>query len=358
MTDLNLTQDYQSFIEDIKTRILSSRYQAARAVNKELILLYHHIGTQILEKQKAQGWGAKVIEHLSRDLKSNFPEMKGFSSRNLKYMRHFAELYPDLEFVQQVAAQLPWFHIATLITQIKNAEERLFYMQKVIEHGWSRNILEMQIEVNLYQRQGKATTNFKERLPSLQSDLANETLKNPYNFDFLSLGEAAQEREIEKGLVKHIEKFLLELGDGFAYLGRQYSIVVDEDEYFIDMLFYHIKLRCFVVIELKAGKFKPSYTGQLNFYLSAIDEKLKQETDNPSIGLLLCKSSRGVSAEYALRNLNSPIGVAEYRLTETLPDTIKTALPSIEQIEFELSKHLKAAEAQEHGKDHSESEEK
>lgn len=344
MTDLNLTQDYQSFIEDIKTRILSSRYQAARAVNKELILLYHHIGTQILEKQKAQGWGAKVIEHLSKDLKSNFPEMKGFSSRNLKYMRQFAELYPDIKFVQQVAAQLPWFHIATLITQLKNAEERQFYMQKAIEHGWSRNILEMQIEVNLYQRQGKAITNFKERLPSSQSDLANETLKNPYNFDFLSLGDEAQEREIEKELVKHIEKFLLELGEGFAYLGRQYSIVVDEDEYFIDMLFYHIKLRCFVVIELKAGKFKPSYTGQLNFYLSAIDEKLKQEVDNPTIGLLLCKSSKGVSAEYALRNLNSPIGVAEYRLTETLPDTIKTALPSIEQIEFELSKHLKAAE--------------
>lgn len=351
MTELNITQDYQLFIEDIKTRILSSRYRAARAVNKELILLYHHIGTQIIEKQKAQGWGAKVIEHLSKDLKMAFPEMRGFSSRNLKYMRQFAELYPDIEFVQQFAAQLPWFHIATLITQLKNAEERLFYMHKAIEQGWSRNILEMQIEVNLYQRQGKAITNFKERLPSSQSDLANETLKNPYNFDFLSLGDEAQEREIEKGLVKHIENFLLELGEGFAYLGRQYSIVVDDDEYFIDMLFYHIKLRCFVVIELKAGKFKPSYTGQLNFYLSAIDEKLKQATDNPTIGLLLCKSSKGVSAEYALRNLHSPIGVAEYRLTEALPENIKSALPSIEQIEFELSKHLNSEEDQEQGND-------
>lgn len=340
MTDVNLTKDYQNFIEDIKSRILTSRYQAARAVNTELILLYHHIGTQILEKQKAQGWGAKVIEHLSKDLKSHFPEMKGFSPRNLKYMRQFAELYADFEFVQQVAAQLPWFHIVTIMNSISDKVERQFYMQKTIEHGWSRSILEIQIDKDLYNRQGKAITNFAERLSSPQSDLANETLKSPYNFDFLSIGEAAQEREIEKGLVQHIEKFLLELGDGFAYIGRQYPITVDDDEYYIDMLFYHIRLRCFIVVEIKAGKFVPSHTGQLNFYLTAVDEQLKHESDNPTIGLLLCKSHKGVTAEYALRNLNSPIGVAEYSLIETLPKEMKTALPSIEQLEFELSKQI------------------
>ncbi len=339
MSDLNLTQDYQSFIKGIKDRILSSRYKAARAVNQELILLYHHIGTQILEKQKSQGWGAKVIDHLSKDLKSQFPEMKGFSSRNLKYMRQFAELYPDSEFVQQVAAQLPWFHIAVLITRVKDDIERQFYFKKAIENGWSRNILEMHIDTKLYLRQGSATTNFKDRLPTSQSDLANETIKNPYSFDFLNLGADAHEREIENGLEKHIEKFLLELGEGFAYLGRQYSIIVDDEEYFLDMLFYHIRLRCFVVIELKARKFRPSDTGQLNFYLTAIDEQLKHKSDNQTIGILLCQSKKGVSVEYALRNLNSPIGVSEYRLTGELPENIKTALPSIEQIEFELSKH-------------------
>lgn len=280
-----------------------------------------------------------MIEQLSKDLKSEFPEMKGFSTRNLKYMSQFAELYPDLEIGQQPVAQLPWGHIVFLMNFVQSPEKREFYMQNAIEYGWSRNILEIQIETNLFERQGAAITNFSERLPSPQSDLANETLKNPYNFDFLSLGKEAHEREIEKGLVQHIEKFLLEMGDGFAYMGRQYPICIDEEEYFLDMLFYNVKLRCYVVLELKAGKFKPANVGQLNFYLSAVDDLMRHPSDNPTIGILLCKSKVGVSAEYALRNVNSPIGISEYRLTESLPEQFKTALPSIEELEFVFSKH-------------------
>ncbi|MDP3935373.1 MAG: PDDEXK nuclease domain-containing protein [Alphaproteobacteria bacterium] len=358
MTDLNLTEGYQSFIEDIKSRILSSRYQAARAVNKELILLYYHIGKQILEKQKAQGWGAKVIEHLSKDLKSNFPEMKGFSSRNLKYMRQFAELYPDIEFVQQAVAQLPWGHNVYLMNFVQDKEARSFYIKKAIEHDWSRTVMELHIESNLYHRQGKAVTNFKEKLPSSVSDRANYTLRDPYIFDFLTLHDSAVEREIEKELVKHIEKFLLELGSGFAFVGRQYKLNVSDQLFYIDLLFYHLTLRSFIVIELKNTAFKPEYVGQVNFYLSAIDDQVKHPDDGPTIGLILCKTKSNIIAEYALRDVNSPIGIAEFRTTGGLPENIKTALPSIEQIEFELSKHLKAAEVQNQNSDHSKSEEK
>jgi predicted nuclease of restriction endonuclease-like (RecB) superfamily len=234
MTSISITPDYQSFIQDIKTRIVSSRYQAARAVNKELILLYHHIGTQILEKQKTQGWGSKVIEHLSKDLKTAFPEMKGFSTRNLNYMRLFAEQYPNIKIVQEVLAQLTWYHNITLMDKINDMDLRLFYILKAVEHGWSRNVMVMQIETSLHNRQGVAVTNFMDRLPSPQSDLANNTLKDPYIFDFLSIGKEAHEREIEKELVKHIEKFLLELGAGFSFVGRQYKLEVgDQDFYFI-----------------------------------------------------------------------------------------------------------------------------
>lgn len=354
MTDLNLTQDYQSFIEDIKTRILSSRYQAARAVNKELILLYHHIGTQILEKQKAQGWGAKVIEHLSKDLKMAFPEMKGFSVTNLKYMKVFAETFETNEISQQSADQLPWYHLVILLTRIKAKEERQWYIQKTIQEGWSRDRLEAQIESHVYHRQGNAITNFKQNLPANLEVQAQNLLKNPYNLDFLCLTDDAYEREIENKLIHHIEKFLLELGEGFAFMGRQYLLKVDGDNYILDMLFYNVKLRAYVIVELKAVKFKPEFVGQLNFYLSAVDSQLKHPTDNPSIGILLCKSQKGVTVEYALRDVNKPIGVAEYRLTESLPDTIKTALPSIEQIEFELSKHIKSAEVQKQDTDKSE----
>lgn len=338
MTMINT--DYTLFLEDLKKRVYDSRYRAALQVNKELILLYHHIGNQILEAQAKQGWGAKVIDQLSKDLKSEFPEMKGFSTRNLKYMRKFAEEYPDLEFVQQAVAQLPWGHNVFLMDLVPEKNDRLFYIKNAIEHGWSRNIMVMQIETSLHKRQGQAVTNFKDRLPSSQSDLAHYTLKDPYIFDFLSLGDEAHEREVEKGLVTHMEKFILELGAGFAFVGRQYHLEVADQDFYIDLLFYHLKLRCFVVIELKDKDFKPEYAGKMNFYLSAIDDLVKHETDQPSIGMILCKNKNNVLAEYTLRDMTKPIGLAEYRLTESMPENLKTALPSIEELEAELSKDL------------------
>jgi predicted nuclease of restriction endonuclease-like (RecB) superfamily len=335
-----INQEYSKFLADLKERVESSRYKAALSVNKELILLYHHIGTQILEAQNKAGWGAKVIDQLSKDLASEFPEMKGFSVRNLKYMRKFASEYPDAQFVQQLVAQLPWGHIVTIMYSTADEDERMFYINETRINGWSRNILSMQIETNLFKRQGNAVTNFNDKLPSPQSDLAQNTLKNPYLFDFLSLGKNAHEREVEKGLVAHIEKFLLELGEGFAFLGRQYHLQIEDQDFYIDLLFYHIKLRCFVVIELKSGKFKPEYAGKMNFYLSAVDDLLRQTGDNLSIGLILCRSKVGVVAEYALRDMTKPIGLAEYRLQDALPENLQTALPTIEEIEAELAKDL------------------
>ncbi len=340
MTKNIINQEYSKFLADLKERVASSRYKAALSVNKELILLYHHIGSQILEAQERQGWGAKVIDQLSRDLVSEFPEMKGFSTRNLKYMRKFSAEYPDSQFVQQAVAQLPWGHIVTIMYSVSDEDERMFYINEARTNGWSRNILSMQIETNLFKRQGNAVTNFETKLLSPQSDLAQNTLKNPYLFDFLSLGKNAHEREIEKGLVAHIEKFLLELGEGFAFLGRQYHLEIEDQDFYIDLLFYHIKLRCFVVIELKSGKFKPEYAGKMNFYLSAVDDLLRQPGDNPSIGLILCRSKVGVVAEYALRDMTKPIGLAEYRLQDALPENLKTALPTIEELEAELAKDL------------------
>jgi predicted nuclease of restriction endonuclease-like (RecB) superfamily len=332
--------EYNQLLSDLKARVATSRYKAALSVNKELILLYHHIGCQILAAQANKGWGAKIIDQLSKDLRSEFPEMKGFSTRNLKYMRKFAEEYPAVEFVQQVAAQLPWFHIATLIDRIPSKQDRMFYIKQAIEHGWSRSIMVMQIETALHKRQGQAITNFKDKLPIPQSDLAHYTLKDPYIFDFLSIGTEANEREVEKALIHHMEKFILELGAGFAFVGRQYHLEVADQDFYIDLLFYHLKLRCFVVIELKDKEFKPEYAGKMNFYLSAIDDLVKHETDQPSIGLILCKSKNNVLAEYTLRDMTKPIGLAEYRLDEQLPDNIKTALPSIEELEAELAKDL------------------
>lgn len=342
-----INQEYNKLLRDLKERVASSRYKAALSVNKELIMLYHHIGVQILESQAKQGWGAKVIDQLSKDLRSEFPEMKGFSVRNLKYMRKFAEEYPDSQFVQQVVAQLPWGHIVTLMYSVPNKDERRFYINETRINGWSRNILSMQIETNLFKRQGNAVTNFKDKLPISQSDLAQNTLKNPYLFDFLSLGKNAHEREVEKGLLAHIEKFLLELGEGFAFLGRQYHLEVGDQDFYIDLLFYHIKLRSYVVIELKSGKFKPEYAGKMNFYLSAVDDLLRGPSDNPSIGLILCRSKVGVIAEYALRDITKPIGLAEYRLQDALPKDLQTLLPTIEELEAELAKDLSGEDEQE-----------
>ncbi|MBF0429441.1 MAG: DUF1016 family protein [Magnetococcales bacterium] len=330
---------YTEWLAELKTRIHSAQQRAALAVNRELILLYWQIGRDILDRQAREGWGTKVIERLAHDLRTDFPDMKGFSSRNLKYMRTFAEAWPESEFVQQAAAQLPWFHLCTLIDKLKTREERNWYLAKAVEHNWSRNILVMQIEINARGRSGQAMSNFDLRLPKPQSDLARESLKDPYRFDFLDLTDESQEREIESALVQHITRFLLELGEGFAFVGRQVHLEVGDEDFFIDLLFYHLKLHCYVVIELKAEKFKPDHLGQLGFYLTAVDTQVKSEQDASTIGLLLCKSKNKVVAEYALRDNTKPIGIAEYRLIAALPEELQTSLPSIEQIEQELSKN-------------------
>lgn len=328
---------YAEWLVDLKTRIHTAQQRAALAVNRELVGLYWHIGHDILARQSNEGWGAKVIDRLAHDLRTAFPNMMGFSPRNLKYMRAFAQAWPDAEFVQQAAAQLPWFHLCTLIDKLKTREERDWYLSQAVQNNWSRNVLVMQIEVNARSRAGQAVTNFALSLPKPQSDLARETLKDPYRFDFLGLSDEAQERAIETALVKHVTEFLLELGAGFAFVGRQVLLDVGGDEFFIDLLFYHLKLRCYVVIELKSGKFKPEHVGQLGFYLAAVDAQVKAEQDGPTIGLLLCKSKNKVVAEYALRDSTRPMGVAEYQLVESLPATLQTSLPSIEQLERELT---------------------
>jgi predicted nuclease of restriction endonuclease-like (RecB) superfamily len=332
-----LPADYAVWLSELKTRIHNAQQRATLAVNRELVLLYWQIGQDILARQGREGWGAKVIERLAQDLRNAFPEMKGFSPRNLKYMRAFAEAWPDTEFVQQAAAQMPWFHLCTLIDKLKTRQEREWYLAKAIEHGWSRNVLVIQIETRLRERSGQAITNFTTQLPAPLSDLARESLKDPYRLDFLGLGEEARERALEDAIVQHITRFLLELGAGFAFVGRQVHLEVGGEDFFIDLLFYHLKLRCYVVIELKAGAFKPEHTGQLSFYLSAVDSQMKAEQDNPTIGLLLCKSKNKVVAEYALRDSSKPIGVAEYQLIEALPAELQTSLPSIEEIEQALS---------------------
>jgi predicted nuclease of restriction endonuclease-like (RecB) superfamily len=331
-----LPEDYAHWLADLKTRIASARQQAALSVNQEQIRLYWQIGREILERQQAQGWGAKVIDRLAADLQEAFPEIKGFSSRNLKYMRFFAERCPNAQIGQQAAAQLPWFHLVTLITRIDEPDEREWYARQTVAQGWSRTTLGLHIKNHLHLRQANAVTNFAERLPDAQSALARETLKDPYLFDFLGLGDEAHERDIESALTRHITRFLLELGAGFAFVGRQYRLEVGGDEFFIDLLFYHTRLKCYVVVELKAGAFKPEHAGQLNFYLSAVDAQLKTADDKPTIGLLLCKEKNRLVAEYALSGIERPIGVANYELVRALPEPLDTSLPSIEEIEAEL----------------------
>lgn len=337
-------EGYAEWLAELKHRIHGAQQRAALAVNRELVLLYWQIGRDILARQAQAGWGAKVIERLALDLRAAFPDMKGFSPRNLKYMRSFAEAWPEAEFVQAVLAQLPWYHQLALLDKLPDAASRRWYAAKAIEHNWSRNVLVMQIESRLLERSGTAVTNFEHSLPRPQSDLARESLKDPYRFDFLGLTEEAQEREIEHALVKHVTDFLLELGAGFAFVGRQVMLDVGGDEFFIDLLFYHLKLRCYVVIEIKAGKFKPEHLGQLSFYLTAVDAQLRHPQDSPTIGLLLCKSKNKVVAEYALRNSVQPLGVAEYQLVESLPAELQTSLPSIEQIEREIGRERSGGE--------------
>jgi len=262
---LTIPEDYQDFLRELKERIRNAQIRAALSINRELVLLYWQIGQDILNRQQQQGWGTKVIEHLAADLRKAFPEMKGFSSRNLKYMRSFAETYPDFEFVQQVAAQIPWFHNCVILDKVKVLVEREWYIRQTIEQGWSRNVLVHQIESGLYQRQGKADTNFSRTLPNPQSELAQQLFKDPYNFDFISLGKEAQERELEKALIERIRDFLLELGVGFAFVGSQYHLEVEGEDFYLDLLFYHLRLRCFVVIDLKVEAFKPEFSGKMSF---------------------------------------------------------------------------------------------
>lgn len=327
---------YESWLAELKERIHRARQVATLAVNRELIQLYWQIGEDILARQRAQGWGSKVIERLALDLRKAFPEMKGFSRTNLLYMRAFAEAWPDPQIVQQAVGQLPWGHNLVLLSKLSSADERLAYAKKTIEHGWSRNVLTLQIESSLLAREGHAITNFEKYLPKSQSDLARESLKDPYRFDFLGLGAEAQEREIENALVAHVTDFLLELGVGFAFVGKQVPLEVGGDDFYIDLLFYHLKLRCYIVIELKAGEFKPEHLGQLGFYLTAVDRQIKTADDQPTIGLLLCKTRNKVVAEYALGDKTQPMGIAEYKLHQTLPEELESKLPSIEQIEREL----------------------
>lgn len=327
---------YADWLADLKNRIHTAQQRATLAVNRELVLLYWQIGCDILVRQAQQGWGAKVIDRLAHDLRAAFPEMKGFSRANLMYMRAFAKAWPDAEIVQQAVGQLPWGHNLVLLTRLKDQQQRLAYAQSAIKHGWSRNMLDIHIETRLLERSGTAVTNFEATLPKPQSDLARESLKDPYRLDFLGLGREAGERAIETALVQHVTEFLLELGAGFAFVGRQVLLDVGGDEFFIDLLFYHLKLRCYVVIELKGGKFKPEHLGQLSFYLTAVDAQVKHPQDNPTIGLLLCRSKNKVVAEYALRTNTQPLGVAQYQLIESLPAELQTSLPSIEQIEREL----------------------
>ncbi len=352
---------YTDLLFSVKQRIRQAQTRAVMAANAELIAMYWDVGTLILEKQKLEGWGAGVIPRLSRDLHNELPEIKGFSERNIKLMVQFYREYPALfpigqppvaqltgktthegescstELMQQFVAQLPWTHNVILMQKIKDITIRMWYAHAVIEHGWSRDVLSIMIKGRVHDRQGLAVSIFGERLPPLQSVLVQQTLKDPYIFDFLTLEEPFHERELETELIRHLERFLLELGQGFAFVGRQYRVEVGEEDYYIDLLFYHLKLRCFVVIELKKGSFKAEYAGKMNFYCNVVDDSLRHPDDNPTIGLILCQDRKTILVEYALRGIDKPIGISEYELTRALPESLKSALPSIEEIERELS---------------------
>lgn len=349
---LSLPSGYPELLEDLKVRIREARTRAGIVANQELLLLYYGIGLDLHTRLEAGTWGTGIVDRLAEDLHRAFPEMEGFSPRNLRRMRAFYRAYPldarsraiwpqavaKLELVKwpPVVAKLTWGHNVILLEKCKNPVERDWYAQAALEYGWGRNVLVHQIESKLHGRQGKALTNFKRTLPPTQSDLAQQVVKDPYTFDFLASAEDVQEREIERGLVEHIQRFLLELGVGFAFVGRQVHMDVGDQDFYIDLLFYHLRLRCYVVIELKAGAFKPEYAGKMNFYLSAVDDRLRHKDDQPSVGIILCKSKNRLIAEYALRDTHKPIGVSAYKLTKALPEKLKGTLPTIKDLEAEL----------------------
>lgn len=357
----SLPSGFADLLGEVKLRIQTAQTRAMFSVNAELIRLYWDIGRMIEDRQKREGWGASVIPRLSAELRNELPELKGFSERNIKSMLAFYRDYPHpSEFVQQAVAQLgtaeispqavakiqpedsllwsvPWGHHVHLMTKVKDVSIRRWYMEQTLANGWSRNVLTLMIESDAHRRTGKAVSNFDQQLPAPQSDLVRQTLKDPYIFDFLTLDEPFHERELETELVRHLEKFLLELGQGFAFVGRQYRVTIGEDDFYIDLLFYHLRLRAFVVIDLKTGPFKPEYAGKLNFYCNVVNDQLRHEQDHPTIGLILCQTKDNVLAEYALTGIDKPIGVSSYELTRALPKSLQSALPTVEQIEAELS---------------------
>ena len=336
--------EYKEFFTLIKTEIQNAQIKASIAVNIELLKLYWNIAEMIVEKQEKSSWGDRILENISIDLKKEFPDLKGFSKRNLELMRKWYK-YWSLEdsITKQLVSQIPWGHNIIINQKIKNQKEAIFYVKKTIENSWSRNVLIHQIEFGLYERQGGAITNFKDKLPAVHSDLAIETLKDPYCFDFLTLTEDYNEKELENKLVDNITKFLLELGQGFSYIGRQYKLEISNKDFYIDLLFYHVKLHCYVVVELKATEFKPEFAGKLSFYTSAVDGEIKDINDNPTIGILICKSKNDLVVEYALKDINKPLGISQYELTEILPKEYKSSLPSIEEIEAQFqNEDLKA----------------
>ncbi len=364
---------YGELLVEIKDRIRQGQTRAALSANAEMIAMYWDIGRMIHQRQKEKGWGAGVIPRLAVDLKNELPEVKGFSERNIGYMIRFAREYGTRPILQQpvaelvetgtpmnkmpqpvaqlleknvfpilqpLVAQIPWGHNILLMEKVKDLPVRLWYMQQTIEQGWSRDALAAMIKSNAHEREGKAVSNFTARLPSPQSELARQLLKDPYMFDFLTIEEPFHERELETGLVRHLEKFLLELGAGFAFVGRQYHLEVSDRDFYLDLLFYHLKLRCFIVIELKKGDFKPEYAGKMNFYCSAVDDLLRNEADQPTIGLILCQTKDRILAEYTLRDIHKPIGISDYELTRALPESLKSSLPTVEEIEAELGGEL------------------
>jgi predicted nuclease of restriction endonuclease-like (RecB) superfamily len=331
---------YKNWLESIKHKIKAAQIKAAVSVSSQMLEMYWQLAEEIVNKQKTANWGEAVLEQLSIDLKLSFPTIKGFSRRNLYAIRQWYLFYSAKhELVPQAVAQIPWGHNRLIISKVKNIEEAIFYCKATLENGWNRDHLALAIKHKHFETKGKSISNFNTTLPEAQSGLAQETLKNPYNFDFLGLEDDALEREIENAMMEHITKFLLELGKGFAFVGKQYPLVVSENEYYIDLLFYHLQLRCFVVVELKAGKFKPEYAGKLNFYLSAVDSQLKHPSDHASIGLILCKDKDKIEAEYALRDIQKPIGISEYLLTQHLPENFKSQLPTVEQLENQLNEN-------------------